>query len=44
MAIKVDDSLIKKLERLSKISLSKYEEESLKNYLNTILEYMSMLD
>ncbi len=44
MAIKVDDSLIKKLEKLSRIALSKDEEESLKNDLNTILEYMSILD
>jgi len=44
MAIKVDDSLIKKLEKLSRIALSKDEEESLKNDLNTILEYMNILD
>ncbi|MDO7977681.1 Asp-tRNA(Asn)/Glu-tRNA(Gln) amidotransferase subunit GatC [Oceanotoga sp. DSM 15011] len=42
--IKIDNELIKKLEKLSNIELKDNEEIIIKNDLNNLLNYMSLLD
>lgn len=42
--IKINDELIKKLEKLSNIELTNQEEQIIKEDLNKLLDYMSELD
>jgi aspartyl-tRNA(Asn)/glutamyl-tRNA(Gln) amidotransferase subunit C len=42
--IKINDELIKKLEKLSNIELTSQEEQIIKEDLNKLLDYMSELD
>lgn len=42
--MQINDELIKKLEKLSNISLNEKEEERIKNDLNELLKYMEILN